>query len=135
MKILSPCFEANCLFGWLNVNLGMNLTGYSYICANEGKSWIAALTLGNHEVFIDHYSTNPRWISPGLVDEFFEYCFSLKPKCVAHVAADNFRQRRMCERLGFMQEGILRRAFDGSRDSVYYGLLMEDWEKSKYRRK
>ena len=51
-------------------------------------------------------------------------------KVVISSATDNPRSRAVAERLGFVQEGILRqvgRLHDRYADMVFYGLLKEEW--------
>jgi ribosomal-protein-serine acetyltransferase len=51
-------------------------------------------------------------------------------KVVISCAIDNPRSRAVAERLGFVQEGILRqvvRLHDRSVDGVFYGLLKDEW--------
>ncbi len=51
-------------------------------------------------------------------------------KVVISCAIDNPRSRAVAERLGFVQEGILRqvvRLRDRYVDGVFYGLLVEEW--------
>jgi ribosomal-protein-serine acetyltransferase len=50
-------------------------------------------------------------------------------KVVISCAIDNLRSRALAERLGFVQEGILRagRLRDRYVDGVFYGLLKEEW--------
>jgi ribosomal-protein-serine acetyltransferase len=51
-------------------------------------------------------------------------------KVVISCAIDNPRSRAVAERLGFLQEGILRqvvRLYDRSVDGVFYGLLVDEW--------
>jgi len=51
-------------------------------------------------------------------------------KVVISCAIDNPRSRAVAERLGFVQEGVLRqvvRLHDRSVDGVFYGLLADEW--------
>lgn len=51
-------------------------------------------------------------------------------KVVISCAIDNPRSRAVAERLGFVQEGILRQAgrlYDRYVDMVFYGLLVDEW--------
>jgi hypothetical protein len=131
MQVLTPSFKANCYFGYLNVNLGLTLTNYNYICINKDSNnhllWVCAITLGNYELFIDHYSTTPYFLNRKLIKDFFDFCFSLKPKCSCLIAEDNIKSRKLVERLGFKQEGINRKSFDGIKNTISYGLLKEEF--------
>jgi len=52
-------------------------------------------------------------------------------KVVISCATDNPRSRAVAERLGFLQEGILRqviRLHDRYVDGVFYGLLVDEWK-------
>ncbi len=52
-------------------------------------------------------------------------------KVVISCSIDNPRSRAVAERLGFVQEGILRqvvRLHDRCVDGVFYGLLKEEWQ-------
>jgi RimJ/RimL family protein N-acetyltransferase len=54
-------------------------------------------------------------------------------KVFLRTAQTNTRSRRLAEKTGFVQEGLLRQDFRTSggdlMDAVYYGLLKEDWNK------
>ena len=145
MKLLDPkipceTFEANCLFGFLNINTGFNLKKYDFLLTNindieearnNNNIYIASLTMGYDEVFIDHYLGSPNCLTRNIINEVLNYCFTLKDKVVALVSMENNRQRRMCERLGFRLEGTIRQY--GKRYIAYYGLFVNEWEKSKYK--
>lgn len=131
MIILTPSFEANCYFGYLNVNLNMKLTNYNYICINKDTqnnlTWVCAITIGNYEIFIDHYSITPYFLNRKLIKDFFDFCFSLKDKCSCLIAEDNIKSRNLVEKLGFKQEGINRKSYDGIKNTISYGLLKEEF--------
>src|SRR6266567_2983388 len=58
-------------------------------------------------------------------------------KVVISCATDNRRSRAVAERLGFVQEGILRQAdrlYDRYVDMVFYGLLKVEWNAETSRR-
>jgi RimJ/RimL family protein N-acetyltransferase len=68
------------------------------------------------------------WCSPAALKGFLFYpMHTLKlQRCTARVAESNARARRFLSRLGFREEGRLRRAFDGEEDMLVYGVLRED---------
>ena len=135
LNIKEPCFEANCVFGWLNVNLGMTLTGYSYmawIIKDNKIIWACAITKGNHEVFIDHYSTNPSWFNRTIFNQIMSFCFSHAGRISAQIAEDNTKSLNFADRIGFKQEGIIRKSFDGKKNTIYLGLLKEEYQQSKF---
>lgn len=49
------------------------------------------------------------------------------------VARKNAKSRSLCERLGFRNEGALRRGFDGVQTAVVYGMSVDEcrWIRSK----
>ena len=51
---------------------------------------------------------------------------------VARVFADNLASRRMMEKVGFVQEGILRHAVKGYKGKIFndvlYSILRAEWE-------
>lgn len=135
MIIKQNCFEANCIFGWLNVNLGMTLTGYTYMAWHQMKGricWAAAITKGNHEVYVDHFANTPKWIGRDLIYEFMTFCFNLAPRITAQVGSKNKHAIDFLLRLGFKQEGCVRKSFDGINDTLIFGLLYEEYKQSKF---
>ena len=83
------------------------------------------------EILIDHCADTPAWFTRETFREIIEHCFATARRITAIVAADNERSRKFMEGVGFILEGTLRRGFDGRRDALYYGMLEEDYKKSK----
>lgn len=141
LAIEKPSFKSNCIFGWLNVNLGLTLTGYDFIAYKTDPFdhiiWAAAITQGLHEVFIDHAARNyaTTWAGRELLNRVFAFCFSLAPRITCHVSAENFKSINFMNRVGFVKEGQLRRAFDRNTDTIVFGMLEEDWYKSPFFKK
>lgn len=63
----------------------------------------------------------------GLLSIIFGYIFGQLgcARCTAKIREDNIDSRELVERLGFVQEGILRKAKDG-KDVLIFGLLKEE---------
>jgi len=72
--------------------------------------------------------TTPRWCSPATFGEIMRYPLVQLDleRCTARVASGNHPARRFLERLGFIEEGRLRRGRDGVQDDVIYGVLREE---------
>ena len=47
-------------------------------------------------------------------------------RMTARIAPDNERSINIAKKLGFQQEGIIRKGLDGKRDVILFGLLRED---------
>ena len=68
---------------------------------------------------------SPLWCTPQTLRGLFAYPF-IGLRCVrmtAVVARRNKRSRRLVKGLGFKEEGVARRGYDGRDDAVGYGLL------------
>lgn len=48
------------------------------------------------------------------------------PRITLETARHNKAARRLAERIGFKVEGVRRRAFDGTRDLIVYGLMKDE---------
>ncbi len=90
--------------------LSLNVLGYWLDAAMEGKGIVtqACRTMVQH-AFEEHQVH----------------------KVVISCATDNIRSRAVAERLGFLQDGILRHAVrlhNRYVDGVFYGLLVDEWK-------
>lgn len=69
--------------------------------------------------------SNPRALSRRMITAIYRAVFTKAARITALVDPDNFRALRQVQRMGFVQEGYLRRGIDGTRDGVLFGLLPE----------
>jgi len=72
-------------------------------------------------------SNGPGWASRGVLRALFDYPFNqlgvIRITCL--IADDNVKSQTLCEKLGFVPEGIHPRAWDGKKDVISFGLLRE----------
>lgn len=77
--------------------------------------------------------TSPKWCSARTLTQMLRYpMLQLRLKrATARTAESNWIARDFLERLGFEQEGCLRRAYDGQQDMILYGCLRDQffWRK------
>jgi ribosomal-protein-serine acetyltransferase len=74
-----------------------------------------------------------RGIVTGAAARLTDYAFAAQDcnRVILHCAAANLKSRAVAERLGFVQEGILREAewlYDHYVDLVVYSMLKADWQ-------
>lgn len=76
---------------------------------------------------------SPRWATRPVIWALFAYPFEqLQVQRVSSaIRADNTRSIRLCEGLGFTQEGRIRLGY-GDCDALVFGLLAEEWKGGKY---
>jgi RimJ/RimL family protein N-acetyltransferase len=79
----------------------------------------------------------PDWCTRGVLAALFAYPFlQLKYERIALlIGIDNPRALRLNFGLGFKQEGVIRRGYDGKRDAVLLGMLKDEckWIKNVHR--
>jgi RimJ/RimL family protein N-acetyltransferase len=65
---------------------------------------------------------------PHVCAAVFQYIFTQMQcgRCTALTTKKNVRTRAFLEALGFRLEGCVKRGYDGKRDALIYGLLVED---------
>ena len=76
---------------------------------------------------------SPRWASRPVIGALFAYPFEQLQvqRITSAIRADNARSIRLCEGLGFRQEGRIRLGY-GDCDALVYGLLADEWRGGKY---
>lgn len=117
---------------------GLRLAEGSYsglAFVNENKDFIGGAVLSNfragdfgNDCEISCASESPMAFRPHVMRAVFGYVFG-QLQCVRLTAITtkrNVRTRRFLEALGFRLEGCVRRAYDGKRDALIYGLLASD---------
>lgn len=117
---------------WVNQQLGIQIDDRCSALgiADDGQliaGWVYTAYDG-HSVMIHVASTDPRWMSKGRLFALFHYPYEQLGvvRINAVIARKNKRARRVCERLGFKEEGLLRRGYDGKQDGVVYGMLKHE---------
>lgn len=100
--------------------------------AHDGKL-IAGVVYNNHrpttkDIDLSGYSESPLCWSRGFLRPIFKYPFSQLgcERVTAFTSVKNQSARTFLARIGFQQEGILRRAFTHGDDAVCYGMLREE---------
>lgn len=83
---------------------------------------------GSQDIEMTFASVHPSWASRRTLKNFFWYPF-IQLGCVrvtAIVAKKNKKVRKFVERVGFKQEGVMRKAMNGVEDAVIYGMLSRE---------
>lgn len=81
-----------------------------------------------HSVMMAGAATSARWaLRRDIMKEMFQFPFRELgcERMQSTVAVDNLRSRRFTEGIGFEQEGLLRRAYNG-KDAILYGMLRDE---------
>ena len=103
----------------------------SAVAVRIGDKLAAGIVLSNYEVLkggntiqASIVATTPRWATRSVLAELFEWPF--RRLGVTRLWVGQPRQkrlRRFAERLGFVYEGVARRALDGERDMVVFSMM------------
>lgn len=76
------------------------------------------------------------WCLPGVLRELFAYPFIFAncERLTAVIRDGNARSLKLCRGLGFRQEGVLRRGFDGRSNALILGMLKHEckWLKPRH---
>lgn len=99
--------------------------------AYKGKI-IAGIILNNYrkdlDVWLTIYSTDKHWCARSVLKYVFKTCFeTLKCKRVnILISKDNHKSISLCERLGFVKEGLLRQYRENGQDCFILGMLKKE---------
>lgn len=81
------------------------------------------------------YTTTPYWAKRQVMRYVFGVVFDLigAQRCSVLVSVSNTKSYKMCQQLGFKQEGILRQYRDNGEDCYIMGMLKSEckWRKGK----
>lgn len=81
-----------------------------------------------HDIEMSAVMDDPRWARPGVMMRLFSYPF-IQLGCARMTTitgASNTAARRADEHMGFVQEGVHPKGWDGVEDAVSYGMLREN---------
>lgn len=80
------------------------------------------------DVWLTIYSVSPRWCSKSVLKYIFKTCFeTLNCKRVnVFISKDNSKSLSLCERLGFVKEGLLRQYRENGQDCYILGMLKRE---------
>lgn len=98
----------------------------------RGGNLAAAFLFSNYRTGIDIEvsvaADNADWCRPATLRRLFDYPFRQLnlPRMTSIVARDNKRCRKLCEGIGWKIEGVARKAYDGRKDAIIYGMLREE---------
>ena len=82
----------------------------------------------NLDVWLTIYSADPHWCTKNVLKYTFKMCFeTLKCKRVnILISKDNSKSLGLCERLGFVKEGLLRQYREDGKDCFILGMLKKE---------
>lgn len=104
---------------------------YTFGICRQGKM-VAGIILNNYrqdlDVWLTIYSVDPRWCVKSVLKYTFLVCFkTLDCKRVnVLVSKDNIKSLSLCERLGFVKEGLLRQYREDGKDCYFMGMLKKE---------
>jgi len=131
---IKPDFDGS-IQKWICDGLGENTDwiGDSYtfgIC--YGGRMVGGIIMNDYrkdlDVWLTIYSVSPRWCSKSVLKYIFKTCFeTLNCKRVnVFISKDNSKSLSLCERLGFVKEGLLRQYRENGQDCYILGMLKRE---------
>lgn len=81
-----------------------------------------------NDVRVTVAAEDPRWCLPGVLRQLFDYPFNtLKCTRITSIIREgNHRSLKVTKGLGFRQEGVARRAYNGKSNAIILGLLRDE---------
>ncbi len=112
--------------------------GWAIVVRGEGDAAVGFVSTGERRTGVSEIGymlARSHWgrgIAAEAVGRVIEHLFDVEGhrRIFADTDPDNLGSRRLLEKLGFQQEGVLRGEWEthiGVRDSVIYGLLKDEW--------
>ena len=104
---------------------------YTFGICYKGKM-VGGIILNNYrkdlDVWLTIYSVSPHWCVKSVIKYTFKTCFeALYCKRVnILVSKDNIKSLSLCERLGFVKEGLLRQYREDGKDCYFMGMLKKE---------
>ena len=104
---------------------------YTFGICYKGKM-VGGIILNNYrkdlDVWLTIYSVSPHWCAKSVIKYTFKTCFeALNCKRVnILVSKDNIKSLSLCERLGFVKEGLLRQYREDGKDCYFMGMLKKE---------
>jgi len=104
---------------------------YTFGICYKGKM-VGGVILNNYrkdlDVWLTIYSVSPHWCAKSVIKYTFKTCFeALNCKRVnILVSKDNIKSLSLCERLGFVKEGLLRQYREDGKDCYFMGMLKKE---------
>lgn len=125
--------QEGALFHWIDQQLGTSvvrdgslITGV-IIDDELVAAWVFHDYRG-HMIDITLASISKRWCTRQSLRAIFNYAFNvadvMRFQAVCH--RRNKKMRKLFRGLGFTEEGVLRKGFDGQRDAVLYSMLRDE---------
>lgn len=112
----------------LNTQLNYMVNTFDEILElRQGKKTVGiiAVNFSKFETYVDIYAPGCPFTRKILRD-IFTHLFVGSPRISAIVSSENTKCQKFMNQLGFLLEGIKRKAFDGTADEVHYGMLIKD---------
>lgn len=134
MKVLTGYDE---LVGrYVNEKVGISVTNTPYVgfaVYDSDGEFVAGVIVSNFrgtDCEISMAAETPNWARKGVIKYILGYIFNklgcVRCTCIVKNVKDSKRTRRFLVGLGFILEGNLRRAYDGTHDALVFGLLAEE---------
>lgn len=119
---------------WVSNQLGLEKVGGDDIAAlgimenNEIVGGVIYHGFRKHMIDMSLATISPKWCTRANLKSILLYPFEQLSvvRVNAFCSKKNKKMRSILKRLGFREEGVLKKGFDGMQDAVCYGMLKQD---------